>query len=90
MSLFGIIMVLLLVSRGVFVFPILAAHNYWSKEKLPFRQIVVAWCACLPATSSPPHSRTHAPENIDVLTGADIHAIKSKLPKWIWLDLSAS
>ena len=51
MSLFGIIMVLLLVSRGVFVFPILAAHNYWSKEKLPFRQIVVAWCACLPATS---------------------------------------
>ncbi|KAK9909738.1 hypothetical protein WJX75_006766 [Coccomyxa subellipsoidea] len=45
MSLFGIIMVLLLVSRGVFVFPILAAHNYWSKEKLPFRQIVVAWWA---------------------------------------------
>ncbi|EIE20808.1 Sodium/hydrogen exchanger, partial [Coccomyxa subellipsoidea C-169] len=45
MALFGIIMVLLLVSRGVFVFPILAAHNYWSKEKLPFRQIVVAWWA---------------------------------------------
>lgn len=48
MALFGIIMVLLLVSRGVFVFPILAAHNYWSKEKLPFRQIVVAWCARMP------------------------------------------
>lgn len=45
MSLFAIIMVLLLVSRGVFVFPILAAHNYFSKEKLPFRQMVVAWCA---------------------------------------------
>ncbi|BDA42337.1 probable sodium/hydrogen exchanger 4 at N-terminal half [Coccomyxa sp. Obi] len=45
MSLFAIIMVLLLVSRGVFVFPILAAHNYFFKEKLPFRQMVVAWWA---------------------------------------------
>lgn len=44
MSLFAIIMVLLLVSRGLFVFPILAAHNYWAKERLPFRQMVVAWC----------------------------------------------
>jgi hypothetical protein len=43
MALFVIIMVLLLVSRAVFVFPILALHNYWRKEKLPFRQVVVAW-----------------------------------------------
>ena len=45
MSLFAIILVLLLFSRGVFIFPILIAHNYFSKDKLPFRQMVVAWCA---------------------------------------------
>ncbi len=42
---FGIVLVLLLASRAVFVFPILAAHNYWSKETLPLRHMIVAWCA---------------------------------------------
>ena len=42
---FGIVLVLLLASRAVFVFPIMALHNLWGSEKLPLRQIVVAWCA---------------------------------------------
>ena len=45
MGLFGIVLVLLLASRAVFLFPILAAHNYFCVEKLPFRHAVVAWCA---------------------------------------------
>ena len=48
MSMFGIVLVLLLASRAVFVFPIMALHNLWSSEKLPLRQIIVAWCAMCP------------------------------------------
>ena len=43
MGLFGIVLVLLLVSRAVFLFPILAVHNFFCAEKLPFRHTVVAW-----------------------------------------------
>ena len=43
MGLFGIVLVLLLASRAVFLFPILAAHNFFCAEKLPFRHTVVAW-----------------------------------------------
>ena len=43
MALFGIVLVLLLASRAVFLFPILAAHNYLTAEKLPFRHTIVAW-----------------------------------------------
>ncbi|CAL5219929.1 g1861 [Coccomyxa viridis] len=45
MGLFGIVLVLLLVSRAVFLFPILAVHNFFCAEKLPFRHTVVAWWA---------------------------------------------
>ena len=41
---FALVLFLLLASRAVFVFPILAAHNYWARETLPLRHIVVAWC----------------------------------------------
>ena len=43
MGLFGIVLVLLLASRAVFLFPILAVHNFFCAEKLPFRHTVVAW-----------------------------------------------
>ncbi len=43
MGLFGIVLVLLLASRAVFLFPILAVHNFFSGDKLPFRHTVVAW-----------------------------------------------
>ena len=43
MGLFGIVLVLLLASRAVFLFPILAVHNVFCAEKLPFRHTVVAW-----------------------------------------------
>lgn len=43
MALFGIVLVLLLLSRAVFLFPILAVHNFFSSEKLPIRHTIVAW-----------------------------------------------
>ena len=43
MALFGIVLLLLLASRAIFLFPILAAHNHLTTEKLPFRHTVVAW-----------------------------------------------
>lgn len=43
MAMTGIVLVLLLVSRAVFLFPILAAHNFFSSEKLSIRHTVVAW-----------------------------------------------
>lgn len=58
MSMFGIVLVLLLASRAVFVFPIMALHNLWSAEKLPLRQIVVAWCACVAHDAGPGGSTT--------------------------------
>ena len=43
MAMTGIVLVLLLVSRAVFLFPILAVHNFFSGEKLPIRHTIVAW-----------------------------------------------
>lgn len=34
---------LLLFSRAVFSFPILALHNYFKPEKLNWREMVIAW-----------------------------------------------
>ena len=45
MSMFVLVLFLLLASRAVFVFPIMAAHNYWARDPLPLRHILVAWCA---------------------------------------------
>lgn len=43
MALFATVLFLLLFSRAVFAFPILFAHNRWSKDPLTLREVVVAW-----------------------------------------------
>ena len=45
MALFATMLGLLLFSRAVFAFPILAIHNRLSKEPLTLREVVVAWRA---------------------------------------------
>ncbi len=50
----GIVLVLLLISRAVFLFPILAAHNLFSSEKLPIRHTIVAWWGPHTCTSNMP------------------------------------
>lgn len=45
MALFATVLFLLLFSRAVFAFPILFAHNRWSKDPLTLREVVVAWRA---------------------------------------------
>ena len=45
MALFATVLFLLLFSRAVFAFPILFAHNRWSKDPLTLREVVVAWHA---------------------------------------------
>ena len=43
MALFATVLFLLLFSRAVFAFPILFAHNRWSKDPLTLCEVVVAW-----------------------------------------------
>ena len=39
-----IVILVLLFSRAVFCFPILAAHNYFSTERVNYREMFIAWC----------------------------------------------
>ena len=54
MALFATVLFLLLFSRAVFAFPILFAHNRWSKDPLTLREVVVAWRA--PTKALPAHA----------------------------------
>ena len=36
-------LLLLLLSRAVFAFPILYAHNHWAPSSLTHQEIVIAW-----------------------------------------------
>ena len=46
--LFFVLLVLLMLGRAAFVFPISFMHNLWSREKLALREMIVIWSA-LPA-----------------------------------------
>ena len=39
------LLVLLMLGRAAFVFPISFMHNLWSREKLALREMVVIWSA---------------------------------------------
>ena len=41
--LFFVLLVLLMLGRAAFVFPISFLHNLWSREKLAKREMVVIW-----------------------------------------------
>lgn len=41
--LFFVLLVLLMLGRAAFVFPISVLHNLWSREKLAKREMVVIW-----------------------------------------------
>ena len=63
MALFATMLGLLLFSRAVFAFPILAIHNRLSKEPLTLREVVVAWRApprLRPPARPPARPRTSA------------------------------
>ena len=69
--LFFVLLVLLMLGRAAFVFPISFMHNLWSREKLAFREMVVIWSAlntsfpwgfgCSLSPPPPPPPYTHAP-----------------------------
>ncbi len=61
MALFATMLGLLLFSRAVFAFPILAIHNRLSKEPLTLREVVVAWCAPRPPARPPCPARPAIP-----------------------------
>ena len=46
--LFFVLLVLLMLGRAAFVFPISFLHNLWSREKLALREMIVIW-SVLPA-----------------------------------------
>ena len=46
--LFFVLLVLLMLGRAAFVFPISFMHNLWSREKLAFREMIVIWSALIP------------------------------------------
>lgn len=41
--LFVVLLLLMGVGRAVFVFPLSFLHNWWSREKLTFRDTIVIW-----------------------------------------------
>lgn len=43
--LFFVLLVLLMLGRAAFVFPISFMHNLWSREKLALREMIVIWSA---------------------------------------------
>ena len=43
--LFFVLLVLLMLGRAAFVFPISFMHNLWSREKLALREMIVIWLA---------------------------------------------
>lgn len=45
--LFFVLLVLLMLGRAAFVFPISFMHNLWSREKLAVREMIVIWCTHL-------------------------------------------
>jgi len=47
-----VLLVLLMMGRAAFVFPISFLHNLWSREKLAKREMVVIWYAALLYASS--------------------------------------
>lgn len=40
-----IVIIVLLFSRAVFCFPVLAVHNYFSTERVNTREMFICWCA---------------------------------------------
>ena len=40
-----IVVVLLLLSRAIFCFPVLLAHNRLATEKVTWKEMFIAWCA---------------------------------------------
>jgi hypothetical protein len=53
--LFCVLLVLTLLGRAAFVFPLSLAHNWYAREQLSFKEMVVIWRApappCLKASS---------------------------------------
>ena len=45
--LFLVLLLLMCLGRAVFVFPLSWAHNWWSRERLSFRDSVIIWCVAL-------------------------------------------
>ena len=43
MWLFCVLLVLLLLGRAAFIFPISFLHNVWSREKLGLKEMVIIW-----------------------------------------------
>ena len=43
MWLFCVLLVLLLLGRAAFIFPISLLHNVWSREKLGLKEMVIIW-----------------------------------------------
>ena len=43
--LFCVLLVLTLVGRAAFVFPLSLLHNWYASERLSFKEMVVIWCA---------------------------------------------
>lgn len=50
--LFFVLLVLLMLGRAAFVFPISLLHNLWSREKLAKREMVVIWYVHKACTNS--------------------------------------
>ena len=45
--LFCVLLVLTLVGRAAFVFPLSLLHNWYAQEQLSFKEMIVIWCAPL-------------------------------------------
>ena len=43
--LFCVLLVLTLVGRAAFVFPLSLLHNWYAQEQLSFKEMIVIWCA---------------------------------------------
>lgn len=56
--LFFVLLVLLMLGRAAFVFPISFMHNLWSREKLALREMIVIWSALTSLLSNDSHTVT--------------------------------
>lgn len=43
MWLFCVLLLLMVLGRAAFVFPLSFVHNWWAKDKLSFKEMIIIW-----------------------------------------------